>query len=38
MNFNFNQFIKSALVAVFIWLTIDTNAQSAYEESDIKRF
>ena len=31
MNFNFNQFIKSALVAVFIWLTIDTSAQSAYE-------
>ena len=31
MNFNFNQFLKSALVVVFIWLTIDTNAQSAYE-------
>ena len=31
MNFNFNQFIKSALVAVFIWLTIDSSAQSAYE-------
>ena len=31
MNFNFNQFLKSALVVVFIWLTIDTSAQSAYE-------
>ena len=31
MNFNFNQFLKSTLVVVFIWLTIDTSAQSAYE-------
>ena len=31
MNFNFNQFLKSALVLLFIWLTIDTSAQSAYE-------